>query len=154
MSSSSHIRSAEDLLRKIHTTVNHADEQKEYRDHVKLSADEAVGGATLYQESLKENPIRDYFWKSKKNLILSEAKSEATMQELKADSADFPFRELSRHIQAHRMELYHANHVFENSRREEACLQAELENRERAHRETRMRTFQEVEESKKKDLLF
>ena len=67
------------------------------------------------------------------------------MQELEAESADMALRELNRQIHSHRMELYHTNQVYENSRREQAWLQAELENRERAHQETRIRTLQEGE---------
>ena len=61
-------------------------------------------------------------------------------------------RELNRQIHSHRLELYHTNQVYENSRREQAWLQAELEKPRRAHQETRVRTLQEVERVEK-DLL-
>ena len=69
--------------------------------------------------------------------------------ELKAERADMALRELNTQIHSHRMELHHANQVFEKSRREQASLQADLEKpRKRLHQETRFRTFQEMEELK------
>ena len=57
-------------------------------------------------------------------------------------------RESNRQIHSHRMEPHHTNQVYENSRRAQAWLQAELENRERAQQETCFGTLQEVEEIK------
>ena len=47
------------------------------------------------------------------------------------------------------MEIYHTNQGYENSRRAQAWFQAELENRETAHQEIRMKFLQEVEELKR-----
>ena len=71
------------------------------------------------------------------------------MQELRVESADKDLHESCLQLQSHRMELYLTNQVNENLWREQAWLQAELENRARDHQETRMRTLQEVEELKK-----
>ena len=71
------------------------------------------------------------------------------IQELKTESEDMALRALSGQMHSHRMELYHTNQVCENSRREQAWLQAELENRERAQQETRIETLQEAEELKR-----
>ena len=51
------------------------------------------------------------------------------------------------------MKIYRTNQGYATSQSDQAWLQAQLENQERAHKETRIRTLQEVEESKK-DLLF
>ena len=62
------------------------------------------------------------------------------------ESPDIALRELNRQFHSHRLEHHHTNQINENSRREQAWLQAELENRERALQETRIRTLQEMEE--------
>ena len=106
-----------------------------------------------YQDSLKRSIIRDYFLKIQRitfclkhdpNPILSEARSEMHMQELKTKTADIALRELNRQF----ILIVWSTTIRENSRREQAWLQAELENRERAHQENPIRTFQEVEELK------
>ena len=71
------------------------------------------------------------------------------MQELEGESADMALRESNRQIHSQRMELCHTNHVHENSPREQAWLQADVDNRERAHQETRIKTLQDVEEWKR-----
>ena len=70
------------------------------------------------------------------------------MQEFQAESADMALRESNRHVHYHRMELYQASQVYDNPPREQITLHAELENREEAFQETRMRTLQEMEELK------
>ena len=61
-------------------------------------------------------------------------------------------RELNRQIHSHDLELHHTNQVYGNSPREQPWFQADFENRERAHQETRIGTLQEVEELKKNSL--
>ena len=87
-------------------------------------------------------------FEEQRNQILSDTRSEIDMQELRSENADMALRESNRQIHSHRMEPYHTNQVYENSRRAQAWLQAELENRERAQQETCFRTLQEVEELK------
>ena len=70
----------------------------------------------------------------------------------RTERADYDIRELNRQIRSSRMEIYRTNQGCATSWRDQAWLQAELEIQERAHQETRIRTLQEVEESKK-DLL-
>ena len=84
-----------------------------------------------------------------RNQILSEARSEMNVQEFlkkKKKSADMVLRESNRQIHSHRMGLYQANQVYENSRREQIPLFAEMENRERDVQESRIRTLQAIEE--------
>ena len=100
-----------------------------------------------YQDSLQRNIIRDYFFKEQRNQILSEARSEMNMQELRSENAD-----MSTANQTDKFILIAWNPTirirYENSRRAQAWLEAELENRERAQQETCFRTLQEVEELK------
>ena len=55
----------------------------------------------------------------------------------------------NRQIRSHRVEHCHTDQIYENSRREQSWLQAELGNRERAHQETRSGTLQDIEELKR-----
>ena len=76
-----------------------------------------------YPDSLNRNVTRGYFFhiglllEEHRNQMLSEAKSEVNMQESRAESSD------------------HRNQEYEASRREQAWLHAELQNRDRAQRE-------------------
>ena len=57
-------------------------------------------------------------------------------------------RELNGQIRSHPVEPYHRNQEYEASRRAQACTIAELQNRERAQQDDRMRTIQEMKELK------
>ena len=61
----------------------------------------------------------------------------------KAESAEFALRESNRRMHSHRVELYQANQVCENSKREQVWSHVELESGERALQETRSGTLQE-----------
>ena len=78
--------------------------------------------------------------------LLAEAKSEVLKQECRAERAECAIRELQRQIQSNRMEIDHTNLGYETSRREQARLHEELAKRERALRETHIRSIHEVEE--------
>ena len=165
MSSSAHFRSAERLVathshqrksstdpRRVQETKSARDrirtDRQEVRDHLRFREDEAAEGedVALSRLSGAEHQTRLLF-EGQRNQILSEARSEVYMQELRPENADIP-RESNRQIHSHRMEPYRTNHIYENSRRAQAWLQAELENRERAQQETCFGTLQEVEELK------
>ena len=60
---------------------------------------------------------------------------------MQAESADMALHESNRQIHSHRTELYEASQIKENSQREQVWLQAELENRERALRESRFENY-------------
>ena len=122
-------------------------ERQEVRDHLRFREDEAAEGedAALSRLSGAEHHTRLLF-EEQRNQILSDTRSEMDMQELRSEKADMVLRESNRQIHSHRVDPYHTNQVYENSRRAQAWLQAELENRERAQQETCFRTLQEVEE--------
>ena len=63
--------------------------------------------------------------------------------------AQTALRESSLQIHSQRMELYQANQSSDHSRREKDWLYGDLEERERALPETRMKFLQEMEELKK-----
>ena len=71
------------------------------------------------------------------------------MQELRVESADKAPRKSSLKIHSQRMELHQAIHSSDSSRREKDWLYTELQERERALQETRVRTLQEMEDLKK-----
>ena len=73
---------------------------------------------------------------------LSEAQSELDRQEAKMQCAD------SQH-HSQRMELHRANQSYDQSQREKSWLCTELEMRDRAFQEDRMKSFHEIEEFKK-----
>ena len=120
----------------------------EHRENKAAEGEEA----TLLTLSDAENHTR-LLLEERRNQILSEARSRMKMQEFflekKKESADMALRESNRQIHSHRMELYQANQVYENSQREQIMFHAELENRERTLQETRIGTLQEMEGSKK-----
>ena len=70
--------------------------------------------------------------------ILPEARSDMNMT----------LREVNGQIRSHRMEPYHRNQEYEASRRAQGCPIAELQNRERAQQDDRVRTIQEMKELK------
>ena len=65
------------------------------------------------------------------------------------ERADCAIRELQRQIQSNRMEIDHTHLGYETSRREQARLHEELAQRERALRETHIRSIHEVVELKR-----
>ena len=73
----------------------------------------------LHQKSLKKKIIRYHsHLQEQKNLLLSEARSEMNVQELRVEIADRALREASLQLHSQRMELYQANQSSDLSRRE------------------------------------
>ena len=81
--------------------------------------------------------------------LLSEAKSEIMKQECRVEFADGNIRDLNRRIQSHSMEIDHTNIGYEQARREQARLHEDLAERERACRETHIRSIREMEDLKR-----
>ena len=69
--------------------------------------------------------------------------------ECRADLDDNSIRGLNRQIESQPMEIGHTLAGYEQSRREQALLHEESAERERALRETRIRSVQEMEEMKR-----
>ena len=126
-------------------------EHREVRDYLELRADKAAQGEKAALSKLLSEAEYDMrlLFEDQRSHILPEARSEMHVQDFLKKSADKALRESNRQVHCHRMELYQANQAYENSRREQILLQAELENRERAVQETRVSTHQEMEELKK-----
>ena len=81
------------------------------------------------KNSLNRNITRDLSLRKQQNHLFSESRSEMNIQELRVESANGSLRELKRKIRSHHMELYRANQLYENCRRERNWLQVELETR-------------------------
>ena len=91
----------------------------------------------LYSGSLIWKKLRDEFLKQ----ILK--------QECKVDLLDTSTREFQRQAHSNRLEMDSVNHGYEESRREQATRHEELAQREKALRETHIRSIDEVEELKR-----
>ena len=98
----------------------------------------------LYQDSLKRNIIRDCLLRNKKNHLLSEARSELDIQELRVVTADG-----APQFHSQRMDLYQTDQLIWVIPREKNWLSTEMDRRERVLQQDRMRNFQEIEEWKK-----
>ena len=124
-------------------------EQQEIRDFPKqFRADEAIEGEQTALSRLSEAEFHTgLFLEEQRNHVFSEAKSEMNMQQSRAESADYAIRELNRQIH------YHPNHGFETSRWEQACFQAVLEIRARAHQTARINKTVQRSGRIEKDLL-
>ena len=92
--------------------------------------------------------IRIIFGKTREQL-LAEAKSEILRHEYRADLAENNICELKRQIDSQAVEIGHTRTGYEQSRREQALLHEELADRERALRDTRIRSIQKLEEFKR-----
>ena len=88
-------------------------------------------------------------WEREKEQLLAEAKSEIPRHEYRADLAENNICELKRQIDSQAVEIGHARTGYEQSRREQALLHEELADRERARRDTRIRSIQKLEELKR-----
>ena len=73
--------------------------------------------------------------------LLAEAKSEILKQESKVDSLNTSFREFQRQTHSNRLEMDYVIYWYEEARSEQARLQEELAQREKALRETRTRSI-------------
>ena len=85
--------------------------------------------------------IRITFGKTREQL-LAEAKSEMLRHEYRADLAEENTFELKRQIDSQAVEIGHTRTGYEQSRREQALLHEELADRERALRDSRIRSSQ------------
>ena len=81
--------------------------------------------------------------------MLAEAKSEILRHEYRADLAENNTCEMQRQVDSQAVEIGHTRSGYEQSRREQAPLQEELADRERARRDTRIRSIQKLEELKR-----
>ena len=112
-------------------------EHREIRDFLQLRVDhDAQGAKLLYQDSLRQNIIRDCFLRNKRFTILSEARSGLNMQELRVESADRALHEASLQLHSQRMECFQRNQLSHHSRREKERLCTQLEERERTLQDT------------------
>ena len=96
------------------------------------------------REQTKESA---HFLTNKKNDQMQNPK--IMKHECRADLDDNRIRELNRQIESQPMEIGHTFARYEQSRREQALLHEESAERERALRETRIRSVQEMEEMKR-----
>ena len=78
-----------------------------------------------------------------RNQILAEGNSEILMHESSAERSEDAIRELGRLIRSQHIGICHRDREYEASR-----LHAELQNREKAHQDARVKAIQEVEELK------
>ena len=99
-------------------------------------------------QELDNCQIRIIFGKSREHL-LAEAKSEILRDEYRADRAENNICELNRKIDSQAVEIGHTRTGYEPSRREQALLREELADRDRAPRDTRVRSIQKLEELKR-----
>ena len=98
----------------------------QYKEKVKLSS------GSLIRKKLRE-----------------EAKSEILKQECKVDALDTCIREFQRQAHSNRLEMDSVHCGYAESQREQARLHEESVQREKALRETRIRTIHGMEELKK-----
>ena len=81
--------------------------------------------------------------------MLADAKSEVRKQECRADFLDSSVRDLQRHFDSNRLEIYCTNQGCEESRKEQARLYEKIAQRGRVLRETQIRSIHEVGEFKR-----
>ena len=81
-----------------------------------------------------------------RNPVLSEDESEILVHESRAECAANAIRDLDRQLRAQDIEIYHGDQEYEALRREQTWLRAELQSREKAPRDARINTVQDVEE--------
>ena len=78
--------------------------------------------------------------------LLAKAKSEILRPEYRADLAENNICELERQIDCQAVEIGHTRTGYEQSRREQAPIHEELADRERALRDTRVGSIQQLKE--------
>ena len=81
--------------------------------------------------------------------LLAEAISELVKQEYKVESLNTCIGEFQRQAYSQRLKLEDAHHGYVESRREQVRLQEELVMKERALRDTRIRSIHEMGELKR-----
>ena len=82
-------------------------------------------------------------------MCLQKQKSDVRMQESRADCLDSAVRDLQRHLDSNRLEIYCTNQGDEESRREQSRLHEYFAQRQRVLRETQIRSIREVGELKR-----
>ena len=118
---------------------------------------ESVQDAQMERERIlsKRRDIHDFLEKKADHAFqgecaaqtrLSEALSELDRREWRMRNADFAHHETGMQLQSHKMELYQANQLTDQTRSEESWLCDELEMRNRAFQEDHERNCQEIEE--------
>ena len=81
--------------------------------------------------------------------LLAEAETEILKQEWEIELLNTSILEFQRQAHSNRLEMDCVNHWYEESRREQARLHEELAQREKALRETRIRSIHDVEDVKR-----
>ena len=76
--------------------------------------------------------------------LLADAKSEILRHEYRVDLAENNTCELKRQIDSQAVEIGQTRTGYEQSRREQALLHEDLSDRERARRDTRIRSIQKL----------
>ena len=89
------------------------------------------------------------FLKEIRDHLLTQARSELMKQEHKVESLDKCINELQQQAYAQRLDLENAHHGYVESRREQGRLQEELVIKEKALRETQIRSIHEMGEMKR-----
>ena len=102
----------------------------------------------MFRFSDREDAARSVLEEQRDHLF-TEAKSEILKQECKVHLLDTTIRELQRQVHSNRLEMDHVNYGYEESRREQARLHEEMAQREKALRETHVKSIHEVEELKR-----
>ena len=90
-------------------------------------------------QELDNCQIRITFGKTREQL-LAEAKSVILRREYRADLAEINTGDLKRQIDSQAVEIGHTRTGYEQSRREQALIHEEVADRERARRDTRIRS--------------
>ena len=103
---------------------------------------------TLFRFSDPEEAARLLLGEQRDHL-LAETKSELLKRECKVDTLNTSIREFQRQTHSNRLEMYLVNYGYEESRREQTRLHEELAQREKAFRETRIRSIHQVKELKR-----
>ena len=103
----------------------------------------------LHSGSLTRKMAATLVLEEQRDHLLAEAKSEILKQECKVYLLNTSIREFQRQSHSNRLEIVYASHGYEESRREQARLHEELTQREKALRETHIRSTHEVEKLKR-----
>ena len=99
-------------------------------------------------QELDNCQFRIIFGKTREQ-FLAESKSEILRHEYRADLAENNIFELKRQIDSQAVKIGPTRTGYEQSRREQALFHEELADRERALRDTRIRSIQKLEELKR-----
>ena len=105
---------------------------------------ESVQGSQMERERIlsEQRDIHDFLERKAHQAHFSEARSEFDRREWRMQNVDVALHEAGMQLQSHRMELYQANQLIDQTRRETSCLCDDLETRNRAFQKDRARNCQ------------